>query len=725
MRSMIGLRLILAASLVLGTAGAASAQLKLGGYNLTGEIEAGGRYVDAGSERRRGKFEEYRDFDSNVFLEDLHLRLFRDDERYFTEFGGSKWGLETQEYSLRAGRLGLWEFGFDWDQMRHIYSTTGRFGFTEVRRGVLTLPTPRQSLASFNSAPELDEISVRWDTAKIGFKVTPTPDLELSALYTRIHKDGDRPIDMHFSTSPGGNTAEVLEPIEHTIHDLRLQASWARENWQLQGGYTLSVFENELRSLTADNPCFGLPGSVFAGQCGTDGGAAASGSGRLALPPSNMAHTFTLSGGVNLPMRTRLSANISYSLRLQNDTFIPHTIAATSVPDPELTLPQKSLNGNVQTFLVNLNATSRPLRALTLGAKYRLFYLEDVSDRIVFTNTFIDDRGKSGGHIAERFSHSRHNLDLDARYQILAPLATTFGVGWERIDRPDHRDVAETDEFFGKVAVDYEPFDWLLARLTYRPSFLVNDGYRAHEETPPFRPFPMRRFDVNERDRQRVDGMLQFMPIETFTTTLTGSYRYDDYLNVVSGVQNETSWSTGLDFGWMPMERLSFGGGYVYERINLQQRDRPQLLQPDYDWVARNIDTVHTVHANVTTTLIPRRLDFVVGGNASTALGRVLTDNPVPPASGTAANNEAARAKPWPAFEDTLIRLDAKLLYHFLKQWTATLGYAFESFEKHDFRTDRLTPWIEGAGQHTTWLGVDTKNYTAHILALTLRYRFE
>ena len=98
-----------------------------------------------------------------------------------------------------------------------------------------------------------------------------------------------------------------------------------------------------------------------------------------------MANTFTVNGGVNLPWwRTLLTGNFSYSLQLQNQDFLPQTINPTIAGDPSLVLPQKSLNGNVQTILVNLGAVTRPVRDVTLSAKYRLFDYSDRSDVIDF-----------------------------------------------------------------------------------------------------------------------------------------------------------------------------------------------------------------------------------------------------------------------------------------------------------------------------------------------------
>ena len=69
--------------------------MKLGGFNVEGQGEAGTRFfIEQPTGTRRGKFEEYRDIPEGAFLEGLHLRIFLPDESYSTEFGGSKWGQE-------------------------------------------------------------------------------------------------------------------------------------------------------------------------------------------------------------------------------------------------------------------------------------------------------------------------------------------------------------------------------------------------------------------------------------------------------------------------------------------------------------------------------------------------------------------------------------------------------------------------------------------------------
>jgi hypothetical protein len=484
---------LVSALLVLGAAGSAPAQTQFAGVNIEGSVEAGGQVflTDGPKNKERGKFEEYRDIEAGPFLRQLELRLFTPDESYSVEFLGSKWGREDQEFSLLAGRTGLWRFRFDWDQTPHVYSTTSRTLEHEISRGVWVAPTITR-LSDFNgqaTSRELHDVSVRWDTARLQFKLTPTPDLDLTAQYTRIRKEGNKPFGMSFG-SPGSNFLELLQPIEETVHDFRLGGTLAREKWQLQFGYTLSVFQNDLSRMRFDNPCAQAPASVVpgttaaqitygcSGNSATTGGPAESpwglaglspGSprGQSSLPPSNMAHTFNLAGGVSLPLRTRITGSVIYSVALQNADFLPHTINPSIAGNPNLALPQTSLNGNVQTLNLNVQATSRPLPLpLTLSAKYRLYDLNDVSDQIGFPGHVVSDRasivgtptivggfstcagctlGVGGAEVAKRESFTRHNADVDARYQTAQPGAATVGFGWERCNGGPHREVLESD----------------------------------------------------------------------------------------------------------------------------------------------------------------------------------------------------------------------------------------------------------------------------------------
>jgi MtrB/PioB family decaheme-associated outer membrane protein len=718
--------------------------------NVEGSVEAGARgyLTDGPKNKDRGKFEEYRDMSAGPFLQGLQLRLLTPDEGYSSEFLGSKWGREDQEFSLRAGRTGLWQFQFDWDQSPHLYSTTSRTLLHEISRGVWAAPTIT-SLYDFNgqaTSRELHDVSVRWDTARLNFKLTPTPDLELTAQYARTRKEGNKPFGMSFG-SPGSNFMELLQPIEETVHDFRVGAALAREKWQLQFGYTLSAYENDLARMRFDNPCAQAPigGSVAFGCSASESPTAVNNvvpsRGQSSLPPSNMAHIFNIAGGVSLPLRTRFTGGVTYSLALQNADFLPHTINPSIAGDPDLGLPQTSLNGNVQTVNLNLQATSRPLPLpLTLSAKYRLYDFNDDSDQIYFRAHVVSDRASVVGgvlspsrtlEVARRHSFTRHNADLDARYQIVQPLAVTVGAGWERWNRGPEREVQEQDEIFGKLAADVTPLEWLLARLTYKPSFRRDSDY-SRWKVAPVNGFLFRKIDEAERDRHRVDLLLQMTPLDTLSVTPTASYRYDDFLRSAFGMQWETSWSAGIDFGWSPFERLSFSAGYVHELTDRDLKNRgaagfDNTSSINSDWTTNMTDIADTFYVGGKAALIPKVLDWTFGANYSTSYGTRETRLSSATLPGAVLAVPGLLPKRMPAYDDELVMLTTALRYHFSQSWTASLFYTFEQFQKNDWRTDDLTPFIPQLAGTTgsIWLGNDARNYDAHILGLTLAYSFK
>jgi len=760
MRTTRTVRSVLAGLVVLAAAGAASAQttppaetappFEIGGFRLEGYVESGVRFFLDPSQKERAKFEEYRDINQGLFLQGLWLRFFTPDEKYSGLIGGRQWGQQDQEYHLSFERLGRWEVGFEWDQMRHIFSTNARTLTTETSRGVFALPNPRPAISTYNNGRSIDEISVRWDTARTFFKLSLSENADLFAEYTRIHKDGERPFGMAFG-SPGGNTFEILQPIEHTIHDFRLRGTWATEQWQVQAGYTMSIFVNDLDYVRSDNPC--QPAVAPFPPCAAGDVGTTKQFGTVSLPPSNMAHTFSLQAGVNLPLRTRINGNFTYSLRLQNDDFLPQTTTnGQPATVPSLALPQKSLHGNVQIILFNLNATSRPLPIpVTFSAKYRLYDLMDESDVVRFSDFIINDQNTitRGPHFSQRFSYMRQNADLDGRWKVSQPLAVTLGTGWERWDRPETREVQVSDEFFAKAALDVTPADWLMLRATYQPSFRRASRYRTfalaavEQDAAPGetgQSYLLRKYDEADRDRQRADLMMQITPTETVTITPAASYRFDNYIasglshdssargqsGAMLGLQEAVSWSAGMDVNWAPSERLSFAAGYVHESNFQKQRSRNRNPDdPALDWISNNTDTIDTYHASVTARLIPGKLDLKFAGNYSYALGRIETWNPN--ANGSTVFNAVANsnqvARRLPAFEDSLLRLEASLRYHFGQVWTASLNYAYEAFSKHDWRTDTINPFVPG--NSAVYLGNDLKSYEAHIFGVTLGYRFK
>ncbi len=761
-------RFLFAALVVLAGAGVASAQTKtdtqIAGWNVEGFIEPGLRFFIENPNGERtpgladGKFEEYRDINTGLYLEGLRLRIFLPDESLSFQISGKDWGLHTQEYHLLGERLGQWQAGFDWDQMRHIYSTTSQSLYKEFGGNVFILPRPRPPLANWNNAPPWSctssanstntdcdgQIAQQWYTGRVFFKLSPTANLDLSAEYTRIKKDGQRPFGMAFA-SPGGTFAELVQPIDQTIHEFRMRGTWATEKIQLQWGYTASVFVNDFSWVRADNPCNPIatncPAVGNTGQFGT-----------TSLPPDNQAHTFNIAGGINLPMRTRVNASFTYQLRLQDEDFQRMTYSNGQTVTQSVQNPQSSLHGNVQTFLVNVDASSRPLPIpVTFSLKYRLYDMIDSSDTPTFSAFITNDQNAitQGPERPGRYDFLRQNANLDARWKIVPSTALTLGLGWERWDRNRNWEVTESDEAMAKAALDYTPSEWLLVRASYLPSFRRGNAYNTNAvlknnagEAPGFpgaQNFEMRKFNEGDRDRQKVELMMMITPTDRLSFSPTASYKFDDYIasgmhqngntpqRVTMGVQQVVGWSAGMDVNWVPTDRIAFSTGYVHESNFQKQRSSVRNpLDASLDWISNSTDTNDTFHGSIKATILPQRLDFLFNGSYSYSLSRVQQYSPN--ATGSAVYNASPNniAVRWPAFDDAYARLEAALQYHFTKSLTGKLFYVYESFTKHDWQTDTSQPFLgPGVAGSPIFLGNDQRNYWAQIVGVTLRYRFE
>ncbi len=726
------------------------------GQIFAGDLELGGRtFPERPLRSDRGKFEEYRDIPRGLFLQGLRLRLDSKDGSHTTEFRARGVGQRDQKFLFWSSKPGLYELDFVWDQVPHVFSNTGQTLYAETSRGVFELDDAMQ--AAVQAAPDQAAISallrgfltgahdvdlrMRVDRAPFVFKLTPTPDWDVRAEYTRLRKEGNRPIG-----AMTGYPNEVPEPIEQTAHDLQVTTGVAKQEWQLEFSYHPSFFQNDLSVLVWDTP-LRVTDSTSSGPA----------RGRHALAPSNSAHTASVTGAVSLPSRSRFTGTFSYGLRSQNAAFIPHTINS-ALSSPDVGLPADSLEGNVHTRLLNLRFTSRPLRRISVGARYRLYDFDDRTPSLTLPGWVSTDftlrTGARGTVTSTPFNYTKQSAGSDLVWRLRTPLSLKVGYEWERLDRDERvRAVPVSDEHTPKISLDYTPFGgWLRVQASYAHSWRRVSAYNTYAHlastvTPAefARLVPngtsqsplLRMYDQADRDRDRVDFLAELTFRDTLTFTPTVSFRNDDYRNSLFGLQHDKSWAAGTDMSWSPLEAVSFFASYMREHFLARQRSRyrpflpdftPRVDNPTYDWVANNEDTVDTVVVGSDTDLIPERLDFHLAWTYSQAIGRMRAFNPVTPAGGTADWDAAARARDFPDISDPFTQLDASVRYRFKNEWFARLRYLFEKFDFSDFRTDDIQPYMGDidpvVAPRAVYLGAQIRPYTAHVVAFSIGYQF-
>lgn len=724
-------------------------------FELAGlDIEGG--YRDMDGRRSSAKFQEYRVLEESPFLDHLRLSLETKDKKRYIDFTALDSFKQDQSYLFRTGQYGDYELEIFWDQVPHLLSTTGRTLFTTTREDStvsLTLPsgvastvqaatpaTRASVLAGFLANATPVDLSFLTTKAGFGLKYNLTDSLDFGVRYTFTQKDGTIPFGAGIG-SPGGNVVELPAPLFNRTHQVEAKTQYARPGWNMSLGYTASFFDQGIDNITFDNP-------LSATNSPTN-----SALGRTTMDPSNQAHNVFLSGGMSLPLQTRIMGKVSYGWRLQDESFVSHTVNPALAADPQLALPRNSFDGDIRTTLVTLNATSRPLATvpLTLSSGYRFYDFNNRSPEIVFpAHTVRDTSLTVDPEVTTPFSYRKHNAHLDAGYPLLSDLHVKLGYEWERWDRdPNQRELPTSDEHFLKFSGDWTPIDWLLLRAAYRRSWRNIGNYtpQAHDvhvtkdiEGEAFVPdstgqsILLRKFDEADRIRDRFEILASISPIETLNFTATYSLIRDDFGNSPLGLQDSRGWSLGGDLTYSPVSWLSFFVNYMREEFNYDQlsRSRPVVSGegvdfPDFTWRSINRDKVDTYGVGTDISLIPKRLNFRLTYSFSDADTIINSFNPVTPTSGTAAQQATATAVRYPLSNTNLHTLIAALRYNLTKNWSLKGEYRFEQFREKDWATDQIgqTGLTNLPPTTDTFLGARfLQNYDAHIGAFTLRYQF-
>ncbi len=719
-------------------------------FRLTGEVELGAQKLEGN--RDSPNFRTYQVIEEGFVADRFRLGLETKDHRRFIEFQGLDIGKNDQNYQVSAGQYGRYRLDFEWDQIPHLYGK-GQTPFVRSEGGVYNLPAGVAGAApdpgAFNGST-VSNFKVRKDIARAGFWWAPTPEWDIQLNYDHTRHAGNRPMGAGFSDADGGNIVEVPEPIEWQIDQVNASLGYSTKVWQLQGGYRLSVFGNDIKTMTFDNPLFtgaACPGVNCAPQ------------GRTALAPDNQAHNLFLTGGLNLPMATRLTLKVGYGINRQDDTFFPHTInpaAIAAAANPAgLGLYAPSLRGDIRTLLVNATGTSRPIRDVSVTVRYRLYDKDNRTLVQTFPSSVVRDTDPvDDTRLSRIYDYQKQNGDLDVAWRAFRPLTLKAGFGWERWDRPDTREVGRTDEYSGKFGLTYRPFSWLDIVGRYTRSWKRIDQYNTYnplahlvlpvnfaDEVPGFQSALLRKFDEAARDRHKAEVTFRLTPIEKLEVGISLAFARDHYPFSPLGLQEDRDWTAGVDVGYTPVPWLTLSANYLREEYHSRQRSRfrSEVVGvgdfPGFEWISRNVDTFDTVGTGALVRLIPDRLDLQAKYTFQRSIARVNSGNPLPVECNladpncTPADIVTATATSFPDDRFSLHRISGVLRYWLLKNFALRLGYAYERFRASYWQTDFIRP-MNGVPP-TVDAGTDVflavkpfQNYDAHIIRAGISYGF-
>ena len=195
----------------------------------------------------------------------------------------------------------------------------------------------------------------------------------------------------------------------------------------------------------------------------------------ISRPLDNQAYKLYLNGAYKFTPTTQATLKLAYTLGIQDEEFPRNSSTASTRLGGNT---QDDLNGKVDTMLMQLGVSSRPIEDLTLRAKYRILDRRDntqVRQWVSETNT------KTGFN--QTHSRNTQTLDLEANYRLPDDYRVTTAFEYEHWRRasPARRTVSwrdETDEVSARLQLDKTLTETLGGSLAYIISYRQGEDYQ-------------------------------------------------------------------------------------------------------------------------------------------------------------------------------------------------------------------------------------------------------
>jgi MtrB/PioB family decaheme-associated outer membrane protein len=579
-----------------------------------GYLEAGGRAflnnpqrngVNSAGQNSLAKYYEYSTIKPGAFL-DGHLATGSNNGLYQVDIWAKNVGYSDEKFNLGVSQAGVQYFNFGWDQTPHVYSTSAQTLYNGVGSNALTLPaglSAAMALAAnggvaglghygtnanaftaadatavrnlINANVQQTDIGIRRDTASVEYRYTPTANWDINVNYDNMHRKGTQADSVVFAWGTSGVKADVPKPVDDTTQNYGLDGEYAGtspwgKKFNFKLAYNGSTYTDASDSYTVDNP-FCPAGAVGAGSCDRTG-STSSPLARMSMWPDNQANSFTGTLGADLPLKSRYMGTASYTMMRQNQGFIPFTITAAGfapalAPNGQpwnstAALPASSLNGAINTLLLNNVLTSQITSDLKSKLSYRYYDFHNDTPSLAFagapgTNTgaFIGADGTVVTNYPSprsvQASYTRQNAGAELAWRATRDLNLGAAYGYERYDRT-FAEVPTTNENSGKIFGDWKPANWLIARASYTHSGRRMSGtYDNYNNvianmwavggvgglTPAaglVENQAYRNYMYSDRDRDMAKFSLAIDLMPRVTLTPTAGLKYDNYLNNIN-----------------------------------------------------------------------------------------------------------------------------------------------------------------------------------------------
>jgi MtrB/PioB family decaheme-associated outer membrane protein len=576
------------------------------------------------------------------------------------------------------------------------------------------------------------DVRLQRDRGQVELKLAPDAPVDVRLSYFQENRRGSRGSGTAFGF---GNVVETAEPVDYRTRDLGLSAEWTQPWGLVRGQVHLNQFTNHVPVQSFANP-FRATDATDASAYQSPASASIGGASlaRLALPPDNKAVTGSVGFMVKGGRSVRLSADASLGQWTQDEAFIPFTSnTAIRVPfaatDPSH-LPVRSLDGKIDVFSLSSAFSARPVKGLSLTARYRRYDLDNKTPRVEFPEGYVryDAVWEDIARISVPYGYTTDNATASVAYDF-GPMSLEGGYKFDRMDRT-FRETARTTQHTAYGSAYVKPVDWVVLRGTYERGSRSYDEYDPeHSEDASFmNPGPpanltlLRRYDQAARDTDRVISTLQLSPGGDTTIAFSYAWGRENYKETTHGLIKADSAAYTAEVDYTPSERFNVFGFYTRENLSNFQRGRQSAAtlstNPLDDWTADVTDKADSFGGGANAFLIPDRLELRLLGSYQ----KVDGNNEIVSAVGGApelARRALGGVASVALFDDTRFwSFNTELAYKLKAGWRLAVGAWYETYRVKDAASTGLPNYTPGA---FFLAGLDG-DYDAHVVYTRLSY---
>jgi MtrB/PioB family decaheme-associated outer membrane protein len=343
----------------------------------------------------------------------------------WTILQGANLGLDTRELRFMRQKQGDWKYSAEYSELTRNYPRTINTGLTGA--GTTTPVVTR--LPAQGSGSDLD-LKTDRKSASLGMEKWITSNLQFEANFKNEDKDGARIFGRGLNCSStaaivcSANSGAILllpEPINTTTRQIDAKLNYSGDKFFLSGAYYGSFFNNENGSLRPT-----INGNLYNPNGTTINTALTPGSTLktymqqpIALPPDNQAHQLSLSGNYAFTPTTRATFKYAYTHATQNESFADQGL--TTAP-----AGVTSLNGRIDTTLIQAGLTARPMDKLSVLANVRYEDKDDKTPLALYSPTV--------GRTQSDSSMKKIAGKAEASYRLTDAYRATLGLDYETVN---------------------------------------------------------------------------------------------------------------------------------------------------------------------------------------------------------------------------------------------------------------------------------------------------